>query len=87
MRSENRGYALVTGASSGIGLCFATQLARDGYDIIAVSNQQEVLEEVCERLRREFEVESIAIFKDMSQPNAAREHVDHRTEMGLEVLI
>ena len=43
-------YALITGASSGIGRHYATELARRGYDIIAVSNQSEALATTAEEL-------------------------------------
>ena len=36
--------AVVTGASSGIGLCFSKELAGRGYDLVMVSNQREELE-------------------------------------------
>ena len=37
-------FALITGASSGIGAEYARQLARKGHNIIAVSNQREQCE-------------------------------------------
>ena len=39
--------ALVTGASSGIGRCYAEQLAALGYNLIIVSRDKELLEQ-CE---------------------------------------
>ena len=41
-------YALITGASSGIGHHYATELARRGYGIVAVSNQPEALQTTVE---------------------------------------
>ena len=40
--------ALVTGASSGIGLAYARELARRGYDLLLVSNEQERIGTVAE---------------------------------------
>ena len=53
--------ALVTGASSGIGLQYATQLARDYHtDLLLVSNQEAELQQVAKDLAAQYGVKTIA---------------------------
>lgn len=64
--------SLVTGASSGIGLQYATQLARDYHsDLILVSNQETELKAVAEELAQLFGVKAIARYADLSKQDAA----------------
>lgn len=64
--------ALVTGASSGIGLQYATQLARDYHcDLLLVSNQEKELNEVADDLAARFGVHTIARYADLSKTDAA----------------
>ena len=64
--------ALVTGASSGIGLRYATKLARDYHcDLLLVSNQQKELEQVAQDLASQYGVKTIAHYADLSLTDAA----------------
>ncbi len=64
--------SLVTGASSGIGLQYATQLARDYHtDLLLVSNQQQELQQVATDLAAQYGVRTIPLYADLSQPDAA----------------
>lgn len=66
--------ALVTGASSGIGLQYATQLARDYHcDLLLVSNQEQELQQVAAELAQQYGVKTIAHYADLSQPDAAEQ--------------
>lgn len=70
-----RKVALITGASSGMGLEYARQLAARDYDLIIVSNRKEELEEAAEALRKEFGggVRVWSLFRDLAAPGAAEE--------------
>ena len=64
--------SLVTGASSGIGLQYATQLARDYHtDLLLVSNQEQELHQVATDLATRYGVRTIPLYADLSQPDAA----------------
>jgi len=66
--------ALVTGASSGIGLQYATQLARDYHcDLLLVSNQEKELEQVAKDLADQYGVKTVAHFADLSLSDAAEQ--------------
>ena len=66
--------ALVTGASSGIGLQYATQLARDYHtDLLLVSNQKEEQEKVAADLAAQYGVKAIPLYADLSKQDAAEQ--------------
>ena len=66
--------SLVTGASSGIGLQYATALARDYHsDLLLVSNQQQELSRVAADLAAQYGVKTTAHFADLSLNDAAEQ--------------
>lgn len=66
--------SLVTGASSGIGLQYAIQLARDYHsNLLLVSNQQKELDQVAKDLADQYGVKTVAHFADLSLTDAAEQ--------------
>lgn len=78
-------YALITGASSGIGRNYASELARRGYDIIAVSNQPEALAKSVQELKAEFGVDARYLCVDLAKASSAHDIFLWCEEQSLEV--
>lgn len=64
-------WAVVTGASSGIGLEFARALASRGANVVMVSNQEEELTRRAGEVRAQRGVETLPVFMDLAERDAA----------------
>ena len=60
------GWALVTGASDGIGKEYCIELAKSGFDIILMARNKEKLEEVAKELREKHQVQTRIIIYDFA---------------------
>jgi uncharacterized protein len=83
----NTQTALITGASSGIGLHLAHEFAKHGHPLVLVAPVEAELREVAEQIRAEIGVESIVIAKDLEEPNAPQEIFDQLQTAGVPVEI
>lgn len=78
--------ALVTGASSGIGLQYATALARDYHtDLLLVSNQEQEQIEVAGQLSATYGVKTIPLYMDLSKQDAAEQLHQYCVDNKLQV--
>ncbi|XP_059401851.1 very-long-chain 3-oxoacyl-CoA reductase-A [Carassius carassius] len=60
-------WAVVTGATDGIGKSYAEELARRGFSMMLISRSQEKLDNVAKSLERTYKVETKTIAVDYSQ--------------------
>lgn len=82
---KGRRWALVTGGSRGIGMCYAEQLAGLGYNIIITSQKGEGIDIVQREIVDKYGVETRNITMDLARAGAAQELFDRIATMGIEV--
>lgn len=80
-------WALVTGASSGIGAEFSEQLGRLGYDIILVARDQSRLEFRAEELRSNYNIKCEVLVADLSQRIELQRVEERLAAGGVEFLV
>ena len=78
-------YALITGASSGIGRELAEVFARDRHNLILVARSEEKLEKLAAALQKKYGIDAAAMPADLSVPDAAERLHEKTKERGYEV--
>ncbi len=77
--------ALITGASSGIGLELARLFARDGHGVVLVARREDRLKELAAELTHRHDVRASVIVADLADPSAPPEVARPVAAAGLEV--
>jgi hypothetical protein len=82
-------YAVVTGASSGIGWHISMELAKKGYSIVAVSNQPVLLTKLKIELEQKYQIQVLTMDCDLTKSDAAK-HIFafcQEKNLNIEVLV
>lgn len=81
-------WALVTGASAGIGLEFARQLASQGVNLVLVARRGDLLTAHAEEFSRMFNINVLPLARDLTGDNAVEALFEElaKTEIGLVVM-
>lgn len=77
--------ALVTGASSGLGVDFATILAERGCDLVLVARREDRLRKLADELSRRNAVQAHVIATSLAPLESAQALYDRIRSMGLEI--
>ena len=78
-------WALVTGASSGLGEEFARQLAARGMHLILVARRQDPMEKLAAELHLQHGTRCVVITADLSDPEAPSRVLQQVSDQGLTV--
>ena len=87
--NELKKFAIVTGASSGIGYAFALALAQRGYNLLIVSNVPEIHEAAENIKHNTSDIEVLPLVMDLGRQDSARELYEytHAQDLEIEVLV
>jgi short-subunit dehydrogenase len=89
MNEANKKYAVVTGASSGIGWYISGELAKKGYSLVAVSNQPELLAKLKFEFEQEYQIQVLTINIDLTKNESPQKVFNFCQEnnLSIEVLV
>lgn len=80
-------YAIVTGAASGMGRCYALQLAEKGYGVLLVDINGEAEQELSRQITQQYGVPAPFLCTDLTLPHAAEQIVSLCQDNGWQVEI
>jgi len=83
--TSRKPWALVTGASAGIGSEFCRQLAAQGYQLVLVARRADKLQAVADELKDSHAVDSLIIIADLSQKDACPAIVKRLEEENIQI--
>jgi short-subunit dehydrogenase len=85
MPAADRKTALITGASSGIGLELARIFARESYNLVLVARNGDRLRQLASELEKAHGARSLILATDLTEPGAAAYVLDQTTRAGLQL--
>jgi uncharacterized protein len=86
MISEWRGkWALITGASAGIGVALAEELAGGESNLVLTARRKDRLEELAQRLEAKHKIKTQIIVADLAQPEGPDKIYNFTSSQGIEI--
>jgi short-subunit dehydrogenase len=87
LRERYGDWALVTGASAGIGSAFARALARDGISLVLTARRGDRLATLAQELEKAYQVQTRVVALDLSQPDAADTLAEAVDDLPIAILV
>lgn len=85
MMTQSDDYALITGATSGIGYELAKIFAKNHYNLVIVARSEDKLEEVANDFMQRYGVQVLPIAQDLFNPDSPFEIYDEVTARGITI--
>src|SRR5882757_7717076 len=85
MENWREKWALITGASAGIGVAFAEELASGGTKLVLTARRKDRLDELARRLTATYKINTEVFPADLADPNAPENIFAFTKEKGLEI--
>ena len=80
-------WALITGASAGIGRTFAEVLAKKGLNLILVARRKSLLDELAQQLEQHYGISTRVIVADMSDTSEVNRVIEQSADLEIGLLI
>ena len=80
-------WAVVVGASDGVGSQFAERLAREGVNVVLVARRQHVLDEVAQGIRDRTDAETRTLSVDLTDADASQKIIDATADIDVGMLV
>src|SRR5216117_2239364 len=80
-------WALVTGASSGIGRAFAAHLAAGGINLVLAARRLSILDEVGRDLARQHGIQVRSVRVDLAEPDFLNTLIDATDDLDLGLVV
>ncbi|MEM8898894.1 MAG: SDR family NAD(P)-dependent oxidoreductase [Bacteroidota bacterium] len=80
-------WAIVTGASSGLGKALAEELAAASMNLILVARREEILNEIALKFKRQFGISTITLSADLSTQEGVSAIINTSNELDVGLLV
>lgn len=87
LKKKYDGWALVTGASSGIGKEFVRHLAAQGFDLVLVARNEAALEALSTEVTSEHKVNTRIVVADLAEKDAVKKVFDETQDLDIGLLV
>lgn len=89
MHEFNQLTALVTGASSGLGVDFARQLAKSGANLVLLARREAELVSIADEIKQQYDCKVTIIVQDLNEPGAVQIVLDklQSANISIDILI
>lgn len=86
MKSKKE-IAVITGATSGLGLAYAERMAADGYDLIITGRREEIIKANAERIMHEYGRSVEVCITDLSDEEGVNKLIDVLNNKNISILV